>query len=414
MKKIKFFSWVLSAFLIISVFESCNKDDTMSTNLELNSLKLNTNLYNTWKQDLATSTTTSEILFLKDKKQFKSQNDLINARKNSENLQTLTISSSVIDLENLNDVFNIESTSVTAITLFKDSDSEIARGIVIHHYESNGEDMKLYIYNIVNENTFEKINIDAKVVNEFTYDQLFYISKEYFPGKDIETLIINNINDYTSENKFDDFSILEIVSRLGTESKYDNFSFTDVYIDGEISDGKACGIVPLCWNGATNTYCAPFAQGCRVKGGCGVLTVADRFSQEGMDDENTEFNSILPSELLYSFRDELELYFIGNFLIESYYTTTKHFEETIDVELLLEILLASPKLYDVILAFVQDDPNYVLTEETFGEIATVVNLSVSKSQNNIYIDFMSKLVDNLQTFVGKNIGEIKTLLIPIE
>lgn len=406
-------------FLIILtiafMYNSCDKSNEVFTDESSNSLEFNIDSYTSFKSNLTTDFTSSELVFSKKAKSFAPYDGLLTLKDSSSENETLNISASLIDLENLNEAFNIESSSVIASTLFKDNESDIISGICIYLVD-NENDLKLYIYKRDGGNIFQKINMDAKKVSDFMYDHLFYISKEFFPGKDIESLVVNNVNEFTSEDYIDDFSILEVVSRFGFNNNYDNFNFLSD--NTTFNKGKPCGAVPLCQNGGANSYCAPFAQGCRVQGGllhvCGKLSTSVKFADFNMNNERAEFDSILPNELLYSLRDELELYVIGGFLTESYYTLTKQFEETLDVELLTEILLASPKLYNTVNAFVQNDSSYILTDETFNEFSKVINLTASKSQNKVYKGFMSNLVENLKIFRGKNISEIKTLLIPIE
>lgn len=413
MKKSKISLWILAAILIIISVESCVTEEVIITDSNINNIKLNVDVYNNLKSN-ATAETSSEVLFNRVVKQFISQTLLSEARADSEDWESLVISSSVLSIENLNDIFNEEATSIIGLTLFKETESELVSGIAIHHQEVNDTNIKLYVYNSISEENFERISMDAKRVSEFTYDQLFYISKEFFPGRDMETLVVENINDYAVDDKIDDFAIIEVVSRLGGNNNYRNFEISsgiDEYID---DGGKACGVVPLCWSGGPNTYCAPFAQGCRVKGGCARISVSERFSDSNLNTEQSEFESTLPNQLLYNLKDNLDNYKVGKFLVESYYSVSKQFNETLDTELLLKILIASPKLKELVDAFLENNGDYTFTEEVYSELVAVINMSITKSQNKVYIDFMSKLMENLETFKGKNINQIKTLLIPIE
>ena len=71
-------------------------------------------------------------------------------------------------------------------------------------------------------------------------------------------------------------------------------------------------------------------------------------------------------------------------------------------------------MYNLVDAFNSNNDSYVLTETTFYELTNVIDMSISKSSNKTYKDFMGKLVDNLEIFKGKSIAEIKMQLIPIE
>jgi len=334
MKNIKNFLIILIVAFIAVTYNSCDKDQMRDSNKSLKSLTLDIDSYNSLKGNLATDFTSSELIYSKSNGKFISHTDL-QSKNNSNDTESLIISSSLINLNNLNDVFSVEDLSVIAITLFKEDSSDFIEGIAVHLLDSNNE-VKLYIYNNTNNNVYEKIDLDAKEVDNFKYDHIFYISKKFFPGKDIESLVINTINDFTTEDEIDDFSILEIVSRLGADSTPKNYTLT--HVDDEYGNGKPCGLVPLCWNGGNNTYCAPFAQGCRVRGGCGITSVEGAFTQLNMTSEKAQFSSTLPNNILYSLKDELESFLVGNFLIESYYSISKYFEETLDAELLYTIL----------------------------------------------------------------------------
>lgn len=403
----------MTVFLSMVLYNSCDENNITDTDHLSNSLKLDNDLYNSIKDEFATDFITSELAFSKSKRQFTTA-DLTTSNNNTSEIETLNISSSLVNLENLNTLFNIQSTSVVVATLFKDGVSGSVSGFAIYHVDS-GNKMKLNVYSLENS-VFKKIEMDAEKVDDFKYDHILYISKEFFPGKDIESLAINTVNDFSSEFQPDDFSILEVVSRLGHDNRYDNFNLQN--ISEGFKSGKPCGQVPLCRNGGNNTYCAPFASGCRVRGGvltiCPKITVSEKLNENNMNSEQDLFDSLLHNKTLYSLKDDLELYVIGGFLVESYYSVAKQFDETIDVELLLEILVNSPKLSELVDAFLQDDSNYVLTEDIFDELTGVINLSVSKSKDKVYKDFMINLVKNLEMFIGKNISQIKKSLILIE
>jgi len=209
-----------------------------------------------------------------------------------------------------------------------------------------------------------------------------------------------------SNNKYNDVELLSFASRYG----YSAEGLIPPSLDpGGNGSTRPCGLTHHCQHGNDKaTNCQPFAQGCQEQPDiCPEMSSIEAMENNNMIFEANTVTSNLPSESLYSMRDWLES---KKFYVEAYYAISAHFKESINIEVLYKIATASPEIGTFVHAFLNDDTNFVLTEELYNSIVEVAQVSANNSASNLYKDVMTKLIITTEQYKTKNIGEIKNLL----
>jgi hypothetical protein len=405
MKKFKLVVLLLFSSVVLY---SCLTDDTESEVefdiSNINTISFNIDNYDFLRNEKGIKKTEDYVYYSKTSKQFLGAT---NSQEN-EDLTALLISFAQVEEENLNTIISSfpSTINIVAITLAKDNNN-IANGIIIHYVDAN-DIMQIQIFKKdENLDTYNLVEFSAKKVDHYTLDNVLFIAKTLFPEHDIEALGVNDMDTLISNSKYNDVELLSFASRYG----YTPEGLFPPSIDPG-GNTRPCGLTHHCQHGNDKaTNCQPFAQGCQGQPGiCPEESSIEAMETNNMTFEANTVTSSLPSESLYSIRDWLESKQKGKFYVEAYYAISRHFKESINVEVLYKIATASPEIGTFVQAFLNDDTNFVLTEELYNSIVEVAQISANNSGSNLYKDVMAKLINTTEQYKTKSIGEIKNLL----
>ncbi len=95
----------------------------------------------------------------------------------------------------------------------------------------------------------------------------------------------------------------------------------------------------------------------------------------------------------------------------AYYSLLAYFAESLDLDLLYDIVSASFEMSNFVSAMMNDDPNYVLSETNFDTFVNILQESAQNSESIDYKAIVASLVDEVQVYKSQNVQEIKSLLL---
>ncbi|WP_430410786.1 hypothetical protein [Kordia sp.] len=396
-----------SFFMLYSCLHDDDTDEDLQNLSSINSISFDTNNYNLLSNERGFQKSEDYVYYSKESKTFLNVSK-ITTKENSDDLSSILVSFTKVDEENLNSIISSfpSSFDIVTITLAKNGNN-IVNGIIIHYLDSDNN-MKIEIFDKDEDlDIYNLVEFPAKKVDNYTLDNILFIAKTLFPDHDIEALGIEEMQTITSNSKYNDVALLNFASRYG----YDNEGrFPPSFDPG--GNTKPCGLTHHCQNGNdVMTNCQPFAQGCQEEPDiCSKESSARAMTNNNMIVEYDIFNNSLPNNKLYSLRDLLNTNSKGKFYVEAYYAISRHFKSSIDIEVLYKISTASPEIGNFVQAFINDDRDFVLTEELYNSIIEVAQVSTDNSDSDLYKNIMTELINTTSQYKNKNIGEIKNLL----
>ena len=427
---LKTLSTLISIAFVIVLVHSCSEDDNKVNSADLSSqLKIRFDKLYEMEAKESYSKKSDELVFLKNSN-FLLEPFQAKARASEFDIETISIQTSVVNRDNLNDVFSLidKSRTVLALTLLED-ENKICDGLIIHYSDNKGN-LKLEAFKKGNESCiFEYVDFPANLVSTFTLNNLLFVARSIFPSRDITTFGVSDINNVEPTNKYDDISLLRFASKYNllqfqSTLKGDNISGQIViskqsrinnpelpgFEDGGGSEPCAVA-VHHCHNGTPRlTSCQPFAGGCREPLSCGYSATLSELQTNQMSTESQIFESNLSEETLYSFRDWLNNQQNGQFYHDAYYSMSPHFQETLDLELLYDLTVASADMSSFVSALLADSQSYNLDEVSFNKFVSIANESSQKSQSTVYQDLVAIMINDVQIYKTKSVQQIKTLL----
>ncbi len=430
-------SILIAIILSIVLVYSCNKDKDEVSNMNGNEVLpiLSSQLKIEFDK---LHEVTEEAFNLKsdDLRYVKNSNILLDNSQSSnrwaeKEIEIISIQTSVVDRKNLNEVFSLidKSKTVLALTLLED-DNKDYDGLIIHYSDSKGN-LKLEAYKKINdERMFELVNLPVNLVTGFTLDNLLFVARNIFPKRNLITFGVSGIDNIKYTNTNDNISLLHFASRynlLPSDGRYKELINQNVTVSGQCKEApggsnggsgglssKVCAVAVHHCNNATETrtQCHPFSGGCKepVVLDCSKKGTETALQENGMYDEYQVFISHLVDERLYSFRDWLETTPKGEFYSVAYYSLSAHFIESLDIDLLSDIVSASFEMSRFVSAIQNDNPSYVLNQEIFDTFVDILQKSAQKSQSIEYKEIVASMVEEIQVYKSKNVQEIKSLL----
>ena len=169
--------------------------------------------------------------------------------------------------------------------------------------------------------------------------------------------------------------------------------------------------VHMCNNGSTTqTVCAPFSGGCQEPPpveNCADDEVRGTLINNGMLIEYDQYTMSLLTSDLYELRNYLSSTSKGDLFVKAYYNLSESFIETLTIPMILDIVVASPKIASFVKAMLSDDPSYVLSDTDFNLFVGILDNSVQNSTNIEYQEITNNLIAEAQVFENMNISQIK-------
>lgn len=330
-------------------------------------------------------------------------------------IEKISLQTSIVDKENLNDVFKFidESKKVLAITLLEDNSLNYD-GLILYYSDVNGN-LRLESYRKVdNVNVFEIIPFPANQVSGFTLNNLLFLARNSFPKRNIITYGIRKIGDIKPNNPIDNISMLDFAVKnklLKNAERYRELINQTSEYENQGKAAPGCAVaVHHCMNGDRSQICHPFAGGCRDRQNCPKDEVEFTLLAENMDIEHQNFISNLVDQELYDFRDWLIGTPKGEFYTGAYYELSAAFKESLSIDLLLEVVSASSEMKKFVEALVTVDANYVLEPATFDMFIGIIEHSARNSQSSEYKAIIAYLVEEFHMYESKDAATIVNLL----
>lgn len=334
--------------------------------------------------------------------------------------EIITVQTSTVNSRNLNKVFSLidKTKTVLALTLLEDN-NEIFDGLIIYYSDSKGN-LKLEAFREnSDEEVFELVNFPANLVTGFTLDNLLFVARNIFPKRNIITYGVSDIDNINSINTYDNISLLDFAIKhnlLKSDDRYKELINKNATGNGQckVPPSKPCAVaVHQCNNGDNiRTECHPFSGGCKKPYGddCAHEGTLSALQANGMQNEYQVYLSHLIDEQLYTFRDWLETTPKGEFYSAVYYSISAHFIESLDIDLLLDIVSASFEMSRFVSAMMNDDTSYVLSQTDFDTFVNILEESAQNSLSLEYKEIVAYMINEVQVYKSKNVQQIKSLL----
>lgn len=129
------------------------------------------------------------------------------------------------------------------------------------------------------------------------------------------------------------------------------------------------------------------------------------------NNEGSVFATNLPSEMLYSMRDNLQQTLGGEIYVDFYYELSGHFTETLDLSLGFDVLAMSGDLYSVTNRYLTGSNGTQLFDDNFYQKAVaVIQKSKSNSNSFIYRETMDIMLGEMNRYKNKDVSQVENLL----
>lgn len=406
MKKLNFKSRLnLVSFVFLSLFFSgllvlsCSDNNSIETeDIEsIAELKFNAEKFSLLRRENSENEVSDKVKMVTNK------------TSKEENLEDLIITNSGVNEENLNDLFLSlpESMDVLVVTEVTNTDGKNV-GLLIHSVDKSGKLRLNGFERVPNTDSYHKVEFPAEIVNGYKLDNILFLSQNLFPNNNLSTLAINTIDEFSYG--YDDMKLLAFTAKhkLGLATKK---SINPLHENLTFVVGIPCSMAAhQCRNGTElATECHPTGGGCRVPT-CPRSSAAVSMEVSNLNDEAVTLNQNLPTDQLYELRDELNSTAAGSFYTDAYYATSSHFEQSLELDMLIDIAVKSPEIGEAVSAFLSEDQDYTFTEEEYNLIVEILQESSGNSESALYKDVIQDLIQETSTFKNKDVTEIKTIL----
>ncbi|NBL63713.1 hypothetical protein GV828_00705 [Flavobacterium sp. NST-5] len=310
----------------------------------------------------------------------------------------ISISTEEIDLQNLNDSFNGFPENKTIVSIGFLNFQNVTGWIFTHHYDSSNI-LKFNCYKINNLSELELTEYQDIVVSNIILNNIIYVANELAPGADIEIIGIKELLTMHFNSPYDDLSLMNFRSSYNLD-KYNHLDDLSL-VDGS---GGGCGITHHCWSGGGQ--CHPFGGGCRERS-CGRTGMSNFIQEFSTSDNYHLFNSVISIEKSYEVRDELNDTNNGKFFVDAFYSISDHLNSSTDLFLAMELISNLDKYDEIISAFTSNNSSLIVTDEHIESISSILLISSSKSDSDVYKVVTNDLIKISNRFRNKNLNDIK-------
>ena len=325
----------------------------------------------------------------------------------------LRLTASFIDKSDLNYLLDssVMDDKLLGISTFSQINSEI-KGIGFYYFSVNDNKFFLDLFSLDLQGNYEIIDGFPYQIDDIDIGDLLFLSNKYFPTHDIDLYAVSDYDlNYNLDNSLNDLTLNRAMSRLPYHLAGPDRDF-DIY-DGSIS-GPACSMaVHVCRNGS-GPRCT--ATGCRPVPSCSMEELSNQVNSidsvefsslgDGNLNQNLYDNTLVFSEL-YLFRDSLNNTTKGKRYTSIYYCINKHFKETLDLELTVEMILLSYHLDRLVTKSNDQGFNGVLVDqEIFDEISNAFLMSKSKSSSLTYQNAIDYLIQEFSRMKGMTKSQV--------